>query len=484
MNKKHIFLLLTLLMSIAGFSSLAQTPDSTKIKAVEINLEGAFKTKEQKPGTIWDRMRYYHIKGLSIAVISNYQLAWAKGYGWADDSLKIPVTTQTLFQAASISKSLNAVGVLKLVQDKKLDLYADINAYLGSWKFPYDSLSKGKKISVANLLSHTGGLTVHGFDGYEQGSVLPTLQQVLDGQKPANSDPIRSMYEPGLKSEYSGGGITISQEIVTDITHQPYDKYMYDKVLKPLGMTSSTYEQPPNNKKQELLATAYRPDGKPIKGRYHIYPEQAAAGLWTNPTDLSKYIIETQLAYVGRSAKVLNQQTTKLRLTPYLDKQAALGVFLFERDSTMYFSHSGANEGFRADYWGSLEGGNGLVIMVNSDNGQIIPEIENAIANVYGFKGLYRTKLLTTTTVADSVLQSYTGEYELAPDFSITVTREGSHLFGQGTGQPKFELYPETQTKFFLKVAEAKVEFIKDDKGQVIKAILYQNGDREMKKIK
>ena len=201
MNKKHIFLLLTLLMSIAGFSSLAQTPDSTKIKAVEIGLEGAFKTKEQKPWTIWDRMRYYRIKGLSIAVISNYQLAWAKGYGWADDSLKIPVTTQTLFQAASISKSLNAVGVLKLVQDKKLDLYADINTYLGSWKFPYDSLSKGKKISVANLLSHTGGLTVHGFDGYEQGSVLPTLQQVLDGQKPANSDPIRSMYEPGLKSE-------------------------------------------------------------------------------------------------------------------------------------------------------------------------------------------------------------------------------------------------------------------------------------------
>lgn len=155
MNKKHIFLLLTLLMSIAGFSSLAQTPDSTKIKAVEIGLEGAFKTKEQKPWTIWDRMRYHRIKGLSIAVISNYQLAWAKGYGWADDSLKIPVTTQTLFQAASISKSLNAVGVLKLVQDKKLDLYADINTYLGSWKFPYDSLSKGKKISVANLLSHT-----------------------------------------------------------------------------------------------------------------------------------------------------------------------------------------------------------------------------------------------------------------------------------------------------------------------------------------
>ena len=482
--KKLVSLLLTLMIAFFGLSSSAQTVDSLKVKAVENGLEGALKSEGQKPWSIQERMTYYHIKGLSIAVICNYKLVWAKGYGWADDSLKIPVTTQTLFQAASLSKSLNSVGVLKLLQDKKLDIYADINNYLSSWKFPYDSLSKGKKISMANLLSHTGGITVHGFDGYERGTVLPTLQQVLDGQKPANSDPIRSMFAPGLKSEYSGGGITISQEIVTDITHQPYDKFMYEKVLKPMGMTSSTYQQPPNDKKQELLATGYRPDGAAIKGRYHIYPEQAAAGLWTNPTDLSKYIIETQLAYEGRSSKVLNQQTTKLRLTPYLDKQAALGVFLTDLDGTTYFRHSGANEGFRSDYFGSLEGGNGLVIMVNSDNGQIMPEIENAIARVYGFKGLYQSKLVTTTSVADSVLQTYTGEYELVPGFSIAVTREGGHLFGQGTGQPKFELYPETQTKFFLKVVDAKMEFIKDDKGQVIKAILYQNGEHEAKKVK
>src|SRR5206468_11650541 len=129
------------------------------------------------------------------------------------------------------------------------------------------------------------------------GKPVPTVVQVLDGTKPANSDPIRSMYAPGLKSEYSGGGITISQLIVMVVTHQPYDKYMYDNVLKPLGMTASTYQQPPVDKKPEILATGYRPDGKPIKGKYNTYPEQAAAGLWTNPTDLSKYIIETQLAY-------------------------------------------------------------------------------------------------------------------------------------------------------------------------------------------
>jgi len=467
-----------------SLGSRAQTIDSAKIKEVENSLEGPSHTEGQKPWTLAERMQFYHINGLSIAVVSNYKLAWAKGYGWANDSLKIPVSTQTLFQAASISKSLNAIGVLKLVQDKKLDLYADINTYLSTWKFPYDSLSKGKKINTANLLSHTGGLTVHGFEGYEPGSSLPTIQQVLDGKKSVNSAPVRSMYEPGLKFEYSGGGVTISQQIVTDITHQPYDKYMYDNVLKPLGMTSSTYQQPPVAKAQNQLSAAYRADGKQLKGKFNAYPEQAAAGLWTNPTDLSKYIIETQLANEGRSAKVLNQQTSKLRLTPYIDKAAALGVFVIDLDGTKYFSHSGANEGFRADYVGSLEGGNGLVIMVNSDNGQIIGEIENAIARVYGFKGLYRSKVLATTTVADNVLQSYCGEYELVPGFSITVTREGSHLYGQATGQDRFELFPESQSKFFLKVVDAKMEFFKDEKGQVVKAILYQNGEHEAKKVK
>lgn len=335
-------------------------------------------------------MAHFHIHGLSMAVIQDYHILWAKGYGWADSSQKIPVTPQTLFQAASISKSLNGVGLLKLVQEKKLDLYADINTYLTDWKFPYDSLSKGKKITVANLLSHTGGLTVHGFAGYEQGKQLPSIEQILDGQQPANSPAVRSMYEPGLRSEYSGGGITISQLILVNVTHRAYDEFMKKEVLQPLGMLSSTYTQPPAGIEPGRLATAYDHDGKEIPGKYHIYPEQAAAGLWTNPTDLAQYIIETQLAYEGRSAKVLDQQTTKLRLTPYLDKNAALGVFIIDPDSTLYFQHSGGNAGFRSQYYGSLENGNGVVIMINSDNGDIIPELVNSVAKTYGFKGLYR----------------------------------------------------------------------------------------------
>ena len=467
-------------------NACAQSADTQdKIKQVEKNLAGNIQIEGEGPYNMADRMAYYKIEGVSVAVIHNYKIEWAKGYGWADDSLKIPVTTQTLFQAASISKSLNSVGVLKLVQDKKIDLYADINTYLTTWKFPYDSLSKGKKISMANLLSHTGGLTVHGFGGYEKGEAIPTIVQILDGKKPANSDPIRSMYEPGLKSEYSGGGITISQLIVMDVTHQPYDKYMYEHVLKPLGMTSSTYSQPPVGVKPELLATGYRPDGKELKGKYHIYPEQAAAGLWTNPTDLSKYIIETQLAYAGKSHKVLNKEITHIRLTPYLNRNAALGVFIDNLDSTKYFEHGGANEGFRCQYYGSLEDGNGVVVMVNSDNGDIIPEIVNSVAKVYSFKGLYRSKLRKIVAVADTVLQSYIGDYELEPKFILTISREGNHLYGQATGQGKSEIFPETQNKFFLKTAQfIELEFIKNDKGEIGKLLLYQNGTHEAKKIK
>ncbi len=177
---------------------------------------------------------------------------------------------------------------------------------------------------------------------------------------------------------------------------------------------------------------------------------------------------------------------TSLRLTPYVDKNAALGVFIDSYpDGAKYFEHGGVDEGFISQYYGSLEDGNGLVIMVNTANGgSLIPEIVNSIAKVYGFRDLNHSKVIKTVVVPDSVLQSYTGQYELAPQFIVTITKEGSNLFGQATGQGKVAIFPESQSKFFLKVEDAEVEFVKDDKGQVIKLLLYQNGTHEAKKVK
>ena len=316
-------------MQGCGQAEKYSTDVQSRIKQVEESLPLMIRVEGEGDGkrTIEERMAHYKVPGLSIAVIKDYQIDWAKGYGEADVSEHRKVTEETVFQAASISKSLNAVGLLKLAQDGKLDLNSDINTYLTTWKFPYDDLSKGKKITVANLLSHTAGLSVHGFRGYGPYEPIPTAVDILDGKSPANSDPVRSMFEPGLRFQYAGGGTTITQLIVTDITHTPYDEFMSTNVLAPMGMDNSFFTQPPPQTKKSVLATAYHQDGGEVKGKFHVYPEQAAAGLWTNPTDLSKYIIETQLSLEGKSSKVLNQSFTNTRLTPYLD-QVGLGIFI------------------------------------------------------------------------------------------------------------------------------------------------------------
>ncbi|MCX2493476.1 serine hydrolase [Pedobacter sp. PF22-3] len=464
--------------------SLAQSTVEDRIKQVENGLTENIQTGDSAGANLLERMKHFKVQGLSIAVIKDYKVDFAKGYGFADPEKKIPVTDKTLFQAASISKSLNSLAILKLFKDRKLDLYADINTYLKSWKFPYDSVSKGKKINMANLLSHTAGLNVHGFGGYEAGKPLPSVIQILNGEPPANSDAVHSLFPPGSRQEYSGGGTTISQLVLTDVNGEKYENYLKEQVLKPLGMLSSTFAQPPTGISQSLLSAGFDRDGKEVKGKYHIYPEQAAAGLWTNPTDLAKYIIETQLAYQGKSAKVLDEKTTKLRLNPYMNKNgAALGVFVEDYNGVKYFGHGAGNAGFTGGYYGSFDGGNGLVVMVNSDNGEIVQELINSISTVYGFKGLSKTKKVTLSEVPDQDLDRYLGNYQLTPELVLTVSREGKKVFVQATGQPSIEAFPESNNKFFFKMIQASMEFVKDQNGLVTELIFIQGRTIHAKRL-
>jgi CubicO group peptidase (beta-lactamase class C family) len=428
------------------------------------------------------QMEAYGINGLSIAVIKDHKLDWAKGYGWADLEEKRPVTINTRFQAASISKSINSLALLKLVGQGKIDLDTDINKYLQSWQFPYDSLAKNKKITLANLLSHTAGISIHGFRGYAMGEERPTVVQILDGIKPANSKPIRSLFEPGLKFQYSGGGTTISQLLLTSITGKRYDEYMQQEVLKPLGMSNSFFTQPPAAGTPEL-ATAYT-NGKAINGKYHVYPEQAAAGLWTTPSDLSKYIIETQLAYKNKSGKVLNQALTQKRLTPYIDSNAALGVFIVKKGEERYFNHNGGNEGFLCTSYGSIEGGNGVVIMINGDKYSIIPEVLNSVARVYGWKDFYKPVFKSVYYPTKDTLEKYTGNYLLFKD-TISITFCGETLCARQNGQPAsgFKLIFTNSTEFSIpEIPNASIRMLFKE-GKVSSFELTQGGTFIAKKL-
>lgn len=324
------------------------------------------------------------------------------------------------------------MGILKLVEMGKLEPEADINNYLTSWKFPYDTISKNKKISVNNLLSHTAGLDIHGFPGYKKTDSIPSLQQILDGKRPANTKAVRSLFEPGTKFKYSGGGTTISQLILTDITKNNYAAWMEKNVLQPLGMTNSSYQQPPA---AGDLATGYYGNGESVKGKYHTYPEQAAAGLWTTPTDLAKYIIECQLAFEGRSKKVLSPAMMKKRLTPYIDSNAALGVFIENRKGQLYFNHNGGNEAFLCTSYGSIHGGNGVVIMINGDNFAVIGELLNSVATVYDWKGFYTPTFKKIVTVPKDDLQQFVGNFLLGKD-TLSISFCGNDLCIQQNGQP------------------------------------------------
>lgn len=454
-----------------------------KIKQVEENVGFAhFKVKGKNSTHMLERMKNYGINGLSIAVIDNYEIVWAKGYGWADVEEKRSVTTETLFQPGSISKSINALGIAKLYQEKKVDLFTDINAYLTSWKFPYDSVVKGKKITLAQLLSHSAGLNIHGFGftAYSEGDSLPTVIQILDGVKPSITPAVRSIMEPGWKYKYSGGGTMISQQLIMDLTHQNYSDFMRDYVLLPLGMTSSFFTQPPSPEKVNRLATGYNFSqlgaGKPILGKYPITPQQAAAGLWTTPTDLARMIIQVQKSLAGTENTFLLKNIINLMLTPYNDKLSALGFFIDDKNGTLYFQHGAGNPGFSGWYYGSMKGGKGVAICINSaDHAEIFDEIIKSVAGAYEWEGFEKSKVpveRTVTTLPDSIKQKFTGVYQLGNSVVVVQRKEDDLWFGPLERSLQMHFTSDTS---FINIESTSEKFFTLDKKGNVSGFTFQN---------
>ncbi len=469
-------LFVLLLFSSPLFGQTSYSPETLeKIKAVENNITGNLILNNARPSTIAEQMAKYKVNGMSIAVIHNYQIAWAKGYGWADVAEQKPMTAETLFEPGSISKTLNAVGILKLAQDKKVDLYTDINQYLKSWKFPYDSLSKGKQINLAQLLSHQAGLTVHGFPGHDINGPIPTIYEVLEGKSPSFTPAVRSAFEPDLRFQYSGGGTTISQVLLSDVTGQAYDEWMYENVLKPIGMVNSTYAQPPSKEKWPLCSSAYNGDGTPIERKFHVYPEQAAAGLWMTPSDLCRYIIDMQLAWKGNPSRVLSPEMVKLHLTPYNNGPAAMGTFIEDNDGMVYFQHGAGNDGFCGQFFGSMEDGYGVAIFLNSYNGRLLGDVINSVAKAYNWKNFFREpRKVESITVPKETLKSYEGLYLFDDTWAAIGQKDGEfHFYTDGTFA---KMYFTTPTQFINEEFQAVKTMITDANGQITGYNRHVNG--------
>jgi CubicO group peptidase (beta-lactamase class C family) len=461
---------------IALGSLAAQTPDALeqRIQRIQDGLLPPVVIKGEPPVAmkLADEIAAMHVPGVSIAVIHNGRIEWARGFGVK--SVGGPaVTPDTLFQAASISKPVAAMAALRLVQAGKLDLDTDVNQYLKSWKVPGNQFTEKTKVTLRELLTHTAGLTVHGFAGYAAGVPLPTLLQILNGEKPANSDPIRVDVQPGTVWRYSGGGYVVVQQLLEDVTGVPFQKLMHDTVLEPIGMSKSTYEQPLPNSRMAEVALPYQGDGQPVAGGPHVYPEMAPAGLWTTPSDLARYAIEVQNSLAGTSNRVLSKAMVQQMLTAGLNDQG-LGPGLGGSAGHRYFTHGGANEGYRCNLI-AYNQGDGVAIMTNGDNGgQLASEILRSVAREYGWPD-FQPEIHSTAKVDPKIFDGYTGAYQ--SQYGVfTVTRQGDELFIELTGQPKVRLFPESKHEFFLKVVDARFFFEVDSKGAATQLTLHQNG--------
>lgn len=478
--RRLVFAVAACLLAHPSSAQKASAEVEQHIQHVTSGLVGGVVLKSDEHAThkLADRMKQFNVPGVSIAVLHNGKIEWARGFGVRNGD-GAPVNAETMFQAGSISKPLAAMAALRLVQQGKLLLDTDINTYLVSWKFPADPVAEGKPVTLRELLTHTAGTTVHGFPGYASTDPVPTLVQVLNGEKPANTLAIRSEQAPMKEWKYSGGGYTVMQQALIDVTHQPFPKLLHDSVLAPIGMTRSTYEQPLPQSLRDNAATPYRGDGKPVEGGAHTYPEMAAAGLWTTPTDLAKYAIEVEQSQNGKANHVLDTDMTRQMLTSGMGHWG-LGLEIGGAEANPYFSHGGANEGFMNIFAAYEKNGEGAFVMTNSDNGGPLgDEIMHSIAAEYNWPD-WHPIVRTAIKVDEKVLAQYVGTYSLAPNFDVVMSVENGELMAQASGQPKAELYAESGNKFFMIVAPVEVEFVRDDQGKVTSLVVHQGG-RDMK---
>ncbi len=418
------------------------------------------------------QMARRHIAGLSLAIIDGGRIAAARAYGVTDDSTHAPVTTATLFQAGSISKPVSALAALHLVEAGRLSLDEDVNTRLSSWKVPENRFTATEKVTLRRLLSHNAGITVHGFPGYDVRDSVPSLVRVLDGAPPTNTPPIRVDTTPGAIWRYSGGGFTIMQQLLIDVTRMPFPRFLQQTVLGPIGMTNSSYEQPPLPSRAALTATGYYADRTPVHGRWHIYPEMAAAGLWTTPTDLARFAIEIQQTLAGKGHGVVSPAMARQYLTEQIGG-SGLGIGVAGTGHALRFSHGGRDEGFDAQLMAFAETGQGVAIMINAnDNSRFMGRVVEYIAHLYDWPAGFPAAAPAATRAAPvdaRRVATYGGYYEAAENqmMALVPDAQGAGLHSMADGLPDEEFLAMDTTRFGSTERPVQLTFSRDARGQV-----------------
>lgn len=448
---------------------------------------------EQRSLTEW--MEALAVPGVSIAVIDDNRIVWAKAYGVTTPGpLGSPVTPKTIFQAASIAKPVAALAVLRYVERGAFELDADINGYLRSWRLPEGEVQSGESITIRRLLAHTGGITPGGFQGYARTEPLPGIMQVLEGTPPATNPAARVLAKPGSEVAYSGLGYSLLQLAMEERLEQPFEAILQNSVLGPLALQDSSFNQVLSDADIERAARGHLGIGAGVDGGWRVYPEQAAAGLWTTPTDLATLVLDVARSKRDGTGCLLSRDMARQMLSPQRDGMG-LGFVVREDSAFGYFAHSGGNPGYFAHLEMLADTGQGVVIMTNAEAGQALASLIIAsVAEEYAWPLPDRRRVSpgrverlfaqldrvankrVRAEVAPAVLSRYVGRYELAPGMLFDITFDHGQLYLRLGDQPQFPLFPESNDRFFLEAVDAQITFVVDAAGLSTSLILHQGG--------
>ncbi len=418
----------------------------------------------------------YSVPGASWALIEGGEIIHTGGLGLMAADRGDPVTPATLFQACSISKPVAALAMLRLVDRGVLDLDEDVNDRLTSWRVP--PLERWQPVvTLRQLVSHSAGLTTSGFPGYRSGDALPTTVEVLDGIGPTNTFAVRVDTVPGLQFRYSGGGTMVMQQLLEDVTGTPLRELVRELVLEPLGMSDSDYAQPLPEALHDRAAVAHDEVGRPVEGRWHTYPELAAAGLWTTPADLARFAIGIQRTYAGADDALLSPALGRELLTPQIEADSlnrlGLGPFLNGAGTASRFGHQGGNVGFRCLLVAYRDTGRGAVVMTNGENGNwVVRRAFARIAEAYGWPE-YTEELAERDVPDAAALDAFAGTYDLRGR-PLTVARDGGNLLVAFPGQHPIEFGPQSADSFAGWI-DATIRF--DLAGETPVLVVSQNGE-------
>lgn len=508
--RRSLRLMCTMLLGCLAFSLHAQTgrgsgrPDpDARAKRVESGLPAVSQGDRTLQLSLTQWMEALAVPGVSIAVIEDGRVAWAKAYGVTTRGpLGSPITPGTTFQAASIAKPVTALAVLHQVEEGVFELDADVNDYLQSWKLPHGEPQGGERVTLRRLLAHTGGITPGGFPGYARAASLPGIVQILDGAAPASNSAARVVAKPGSKVAYSGLGYTLLQLALEDHLDRPFESILQDTVLRPLGLGDSSFDQILSDADAARAARGHVGIGVAVDGGWRAYPESAAAGLWTTPTDLAKLVVDVANSKRDGSGRLLSRDMARQMLSPHRDEMG-LGFVVRDGDAHGHFAHSGGNAGYFAHFEMLVDSGQGVVIMTNSDAGQALASLVVAsVAKEYDWPLPDRREISpgrierlfaqfdrvaskrVKVQLAPEILARYAGKYELAEGLLFDITLVDGQLRLRLGDQPQFPLFAESDERFFLEAVDAQITFVVNSAGQSTALILHQGGrDQQAAKV-